>query len=321
MTSDTAKPLEKDDVVFLYGALRSGTTVFRLMLNGHAQIDNPGEVDCLFDHLQPSPDHPTGWRYDKAGLRTDRIFLARALQIPDHLDGLDLLADFLAQFRARAPGKTLSLNVHRHVDRILAVLPKARFIHMLRDPRDVARSSIAMGWAGTLYHGVHHWLKTEHAWESTTAHLTSDQTMQLRYEDLFQQINPQLRRVTDFLGLPFDADMLRYHENTSYGPPDPSLVHQWRRKSDPKDVANLETRAADLMVKRGYALSADVRPIGPLPRLALALRNKLAIWSFGLRRFGPIIFLGEKLTRQIGLRGPHARIRERMRSIQTAHLK
>jgi hypothetical protein len=37
--------------VFIFGSMRAGTTVFRLMLNANDAISNPGEVDFLFDHL------------------------------------------------------------------------------------------------------------------------------------------------------------------------------------------------------------------------------------------------------------------------------
>ncbi|MEL7086985.1 MAG: sulfotransferase, partial [Planctomycetota bacterium] len=120
--------LDRSDVVFIYGALRSGTTVFRLMLNAHPAMSNPGEMDFLFDHLAPDPAHPTGWRYDLSALRAGRIFKASNLTIPPERDGLDLLEDFLTQLQDRAPGKALSINIHRRVDRMLSVMPHARVI-------------------------------------------------------------------------------------------------------------------------------------------------------------------------------------------------
>ena len=37
--------------VALYGALRSGTTLFRLILKHHPALHNPGETDFLLDHI------------------------------------------------------------------------------------------------------------------------------------------------------------------------------------------------------------------------------------------------------------------------------
>jgi hypothetical protein len=310
-----------DDLVFVYGALRSGTTVFRLMLDAHPGIANPGEFDFLFDGLHPAPDHPTGWRHDLDRLRSGRIFRSKNLTIPPGRDGVDLIHDLLDQLRARHPGQVLSLNVHRNIGRILAVLPDARVAHMLRDPRDVARSSIAMGWAGTLYHGVGHWIATEAAWDAGTAALPSDRLTTLRYEDLFAAPEARLRDICGFLGVAWDPAMLRYHENTTYAAPDGSLVEQWRRRCAPADLALLEGRAGGLMRARGYLPSGPGRAPGPLHLARLTLRDRAAVWRFGMRRHGTVTFLGEKAARRVRLSGLHETLRRRMARTDEALLK
>ena len=222
--------------VFVYGALRSGTTVFRLMLDAHPALSNCGEVDFLLDYLEPDPSRPCGWRYRREEMVIDRIFRARELALDPGLDGLALFEDMLAQLARRSPGR-LTLNIHRHIDRLLAIRPDVEIVHLLRDPRDVARSSIGMGWAGTLYHGVSHWIGTEQAWDRVVPRLGPGQVLTLRYEELFRDIEAELHRVCDFLDVPFDAAMLSYHEGSTYDPPDPQLVEQWRRKSTPEEIA------------------------------------------------------------------------------------
>ncbi len=314
-------PITHQDVVFVYGALRSGTTVFRLMLDAHPRMNNPGEMDFLFDHLMPDTSHPTGWRYEIDALKVDRIFRSSSLKLSEGLDGLDLLDDFLNQLKSRAPGKTLSINLHRHIDRVFAILPQTKAIHMLRDPRDVARSSIQMGWAGTLYHGVAHWIATDQAWEDGSIGVDQTQLLELSYEGLFRGTEEQLRRVCAFLDLPFDPDMLRYHENTTYAAPDPSLIEQWKRKCAPEALQALEQRAAAMMDKRGYAVSQPPAPLGTAQRLNLFLRNKLFVWSFGMRRFGIITYWAEKLPRWTRLKPLHRHFKLRMQRITAQHLK
>lgn len=314
-------PQENNDVVFVYGALRSGTTVFRLMLNAHPTIANPGEMDFLFDHLTQDSTHPSGWRYDIQGLKDDRIFQAKKLDLADDLTGLDLLDHFLNQLRQRTPGKILSINVHRHVDRLVATLPTARIIHMLRDPRDVARSSIAMGWASTLYHGVGHWIGTEQAWENAVANANPDLVLQINYESLFLNIEDTLARVCAFMGLPYDQTMLQYHENSTYAPPDPKLIEQWRRKCSEKELIEMESRAAFMMEKRGYALAYPRQDLSLPHRLQLATANKIGVWTFGMRRFGVATYWAEKLTRWTGLNAPHRFIKQRMDRILVQTLK
>ncbi len=307
------------DIVFVYGALRSGTTVFRLMLDAHPDIANPGEMDFLFDYLHPNAAAPDGWRYDLDGLCKNRIFKAKALDLMDGLDGLALLSNLLHQIRDRSEGLVLSINLHRHVDIAHKVLPGVRFIHMLRDPRDIARSSIAMGWAGTLYHGVDHWIGTEIAWDA--ANVDDSKALTLRYEDLIAAPEAHLADVCAFIEVPFIPAMLAYHENTSYAPPDASLTFQWKKKADRRDIAQLESRTADLMGRRGYKPVSDaVRPTA-LARAYLALQNKTAIWKFGLKRFGAPIYLGEKVTRVFRMTRLNQSLRQKKQNIVKLHLK
>ena len=303
-------PTSAEPPVFIYGALRSGTTVFRLMLDAHEGLSNPGEVDFLFDFLKPDASHPSGWRYDLGALRDNWIFQSKTLTVPDGLSGLDLLHDFLAQFRARAPGKVLTLNVHRHAETIGRLLPEARFIHLLRDPRDVARSSIGMGWVGLSYFGIDHWIRTERAWDA--AAIPSDRVLTLKFESLMADIETELQRVCVFLGVPFSKGMLDYHLDTTYGPPDPRLAEQWRRKASTHEIALLEGKCGDLISARGYAPGAEPHHPGAVERTTLTARNATGRWRASIRRFGLPLLVSAKLSRWLRIQPLHRHLRRRM---------
>lgn len=316
----TATTLDTD-IVFVFGALRSGTTVFRLMLNAHPDVTNPGEADFLFDHISVDPDHPTGWRYDRISLGEDRIFRDRGLVLPARKDGADLLEDLLLQLSAVVRGKRVTLNVHRHAERLRALLPRARIIHLLRDPRDVARSSIGMGWAGTLWHGVDHWIATENSWGRAVPGLAPDQVLTLDFETLMTELEDSLRKTCAFLAVPYSTAMLDYHRETSYGPPDAALASQWRRRADPRDIMLLEGKAGQLMRSRGYNPTGPGRTPSTLERLALTAKNKAGVWRFGIRRFGPVTFFSEKLARRLGFDGARRRLQRHMDVAVRQHLK
>lgn len=309
------------DIVFVYGALRSGTTVFRLMLDAHHRINNPGEMDFLFDHLHVDETHPTGWQYDLETLRLDRIFRSFDLSIEDGLTGLDLLDSFLDQIKARAPWQVLSINLHRNIDRVWQILPHVRVLHILRDPRDVARSSIQMGWAGTHYHGVGHWVATETCWDQALEANLNAQTQEVTYEALVQKPEKTLRQVCLFFDVPFDPNMVTYYQHTSYGPPDASLAEQWRHTCSDQDLQEVESRASALMMSRGYQPVHPPLPINTPAKLNLALRNKVHIWQFGMSRFGALVFWAEKLTRWAGLKAAHRHYKLRMDAISVQYLK
>jgi hypothetical protein len=304
------------DPVFVFGALRSGTTVFHLMLDAHPRIANPGEVDFLFDHLQRDATRQDGWRYDVAALREDRIFRNHDIDLPDGLDGLALLAHMIACLRPDASG-ALTLNVHRNADRIAQALPKARIIHLVRDPRDVARSSIGMGWAGTSYYGVAHWVRTEEGWDR--AGIPPDRVLTVKFETLIAEVEAELSRICSFLGVPFDPAMLDYHHGSNFGPPDPAITFAWKRKASAREIALIEGRAGALMVARGYDPSGPPHLPGRLERLVLALENRWRRWHFNIRRYGLPLFAGEHLTRLMGLKPLHRRLWARQEEIRARY--
>ena len=294
-------------VCFVFGALRSGTTMFRLMLNNHPQISNPGEVDFLFDFLHPTPS--ADWRYDKTGLRANRIFMDTGLSLPHDLDGLPLLHHMINSLRGGAD-RVLTLNVHRNAARIAAALPEAKFIHLLRDGRDVAYSSIGMGWVGNAYFGVDHWLRTEAGWREAASNIAPERTHTLAFESLMQDIEPRLRAVCTFLEVPFDAQMLAYHENSSYGPPDPRIAQQWKRKADPHMIALIEGKAAATLRDLGYDVAGQPRYPGAVERVRLSAENRVRRWQFNLRRFGPMLFFKTAVAKVSGSPTLRARVQK-----------
>jgi hypothetical protein len=309
----------KSRPVFVFGALRSGTTVFRLMLDAHGDISNPGEVDFLFDFLVR--DGSGEWAYDLPRLRENRIFLSQDIEIPEGLDGRALLESFLAQLQAKGDG-IFTLNIHRGIGHIAELLPECKVIHMLRDPRDVARSSIGMGWAGNTYYGVDHWIGTEREWNEAAPRLAPENVMELRYEALFRDIDAELHQVCAFIGVPFEPAMLDYHLTTTYAPPDLKLVEQWKRKASPRELSLLEGKLGEMLAGAGYAPSATAtaKP-GKIEALGLLWDNKTAKWRYSVKRHGLSTILMEKLTRKSGLHGANRSYRRRINETIQRSLK
>lgn len=304
--------------VFVYGSLRSGTTVFRLMLDAHEAISNPGEADFLFDHLRCDPARPDGWHYDQSALEADWIFRGSGIKLPLGKDGLGLLRHMLLDLQRRKDG-VLSLNVHRHAGLVAKLLPGARFIHLLRDPRDVARSTLGMGWVGNSYHGATYWLQAEEAWD--TADISEERVLTVQFETLMKDIEGELLRVCSFLGVPYSSRMLDYHLNTTYGPPDPKIVQSWKRKASRHEIALIEGRIGPLMEVRGYTPNGAPHVPGRIERIFLAMQNRLGRWRFNIRRYGFSLFASTHAARILGLGALHRRLKGRQEEIIVRHLK
>ncbi|MFT7392048.1 MAG: hypothetical protein ACI9ZH_002282 [Paracoccaceae bacterium] len=306
--------------IFVFGALRSGTTMFRLMLDAHAQIANPGEFDFIARFLQRGADG--AWTYDREALALDRVFVHRGFEAPSHLDGAALLDCFIDQIRAMSAPGVFTINLHDGFDKLAALHPDLRVIHVLRDPRDVASSSLAMGWAGTLWHAVGHWIETETQWGRAEALIAPENRLELRYEDLLRDLEGQLGRVCDFMGVDLSEAMLNYDRTSSYGRPNPKLIEQWRRKLSPRDLGLIEGRIGPLLAARGYAPSGAplIAPEG-MARRRLALENAVGRLRFDIDRFGLGLAAADRATRALGLKGPFKAVRARMNAISQDHVK
>lgn len=305
--------------IVLLGALRSGTTVFRLMLRHHPALASPGEADFLLDHIFRDGSHHTGWRYDRSALLDDRIFRAKEIEVQDDLDGCDLLHAMIESLAAKDPQCRLVLVFHRNAPKVAELLPSFPVLHLLRDPRDVARSSIGMGWVGNSYYGVKHWIDTEKGWDD--ANIPVDRVLTIKFEELMGDISSTLERVCAFLGLTFDPQMLTYHEDTTYDSPDPKIAQQWRRKALAREVALIEGLAMPLLTERGYTPAGAPRYPGMLEGIWLGLQNRLIRWRYNIRRFGLWLFFAHHAAQALGMKSLAHRLRKSQEEILTKTLK
>jgi hypothetical protein len=306
--------------IFLVGCERSGTTLTMLMLNHHPQI---AFFNCYFA-VEVMPDEG-GWPdMDKYldYLATDRLFSGSNLVIDRSLDYPHLVNSFLRQKQVESGKPLVGGKIRDHFHRLLRIWPDARFIHLIRDGRDVARSLIEMGWVGNMLTAGEYWLNAERQWEKLSQLISPSRWTELRYEDLVKDPNAILSRVCEFMGVAFHPAMLDYPKNSNYGPPSPKMIGQWKRKLRPRDVQLAESLIGDMLVERGYELSGfPALRVRPPTDWSLRLQDKWYRARFKCRRYGTGLYLACFLARRLGLRAQHNRILLRLNQIESLYLK
>jgi len=305
--------------VFIVSPVRSGSTFLRLMLNSHPAINNPGECDFLFDRLDDSGKYPDKESYINF-LDSNSIFQSKNLEIDKNLNFDDLIYSFVNQLDQE--GSVLSVNIHRHFHRIPFLFPQAKYIHLLRDPRDVARSAIGMGWVGHVYQGVDIWIEAEKSWDKLKKQIQPIQWLEIKYEDILNDVEGGLTNICNFLGLEYSEEMLNYAENSSYSLPDKSLSYQWKRKYTQRELELVEGKLGDLLTSRGYELSG-VKPQLPkaFEKISLALKNKQYRAIFDIKRYGLILYLERYFSKFFPLPFWKASIQNRINAVNAAYLK
>lgn len=310
-----------DQPFFLIGSERSGSTMCRLMLDHHPQLACNLESDFLVSQIGDDGQLPTLADYH-GFLRRDRIFRHSRFSIDESLSYPALMDSFLEQKRLRQGKRLVGATVHHHFDRLPVLWPNARFIYLLRDGRDVARSALNLGWAGNSWCGADLWLEAEARWRRMRRRLAPDQFIEVRYEDLVQDPAGTLGRICVFLGVAYDNAMLRYSSKSSYAAPDPRLIGQWRSKGSALGLRLLEARIGDALAARYYPASG-YRPF-PWPALLplpLRLHSKLVCFAARVRSYGYATALAEFFGRKLGLERLRAQAQARFDLVIDQNLK
>lgn len=271
--------------IFVVGVYRSGTTLLRSMLNAHPQIQIPVEshflvplinqyhhqetlndqqvqaiCDSILDHKRFDP-----WKTKPEELRQAVTELAAPT--------LGAIIEVLFRLETDTTGKPnirwgdKTPSYMQHVKRLAEVFPTAQFIHIVRDGRDVSNSLRDRGWKGaTEFQRAKYWAKCVATAESDGAELGSQRFLQVRYEDLVDNVEQQLQCVCDFLNLEYEASMLDYsdaaraqvvsqelHTKLSRLPEPKQDSQRWRRESSHVRVLCFEAVAGRWLERCRYS--------------------------------------------------------------------
>lgn len=290
----------KSTPVFLVGCVRSGTTLLRLLLHQNSQVAFRQESEFLVDHMADDGSFPE--RADLLDrLSTDREYLNSHFSIDDRLETRDAWHRCMLDWFHGQGGTVMGATVHRHFGRVLHIWPRARFIHIVRDPRDVARSCIGMGWGGNVWTTSDFWRRVEQEWSLLRAKIADESWIEMRYEALLRDPRRELRRLSEFLGVDFEEAMLAPPDSAPYEAPDPSLAEQWRRKLRPADALLVERRCHSLMESRGYEPSGPLRTWpGPWERLRLRMHSRLTMTLRWRKTLGTRLWIELAIARRFG---------------------
>lgn len=307
--------------LFLIGSERSGTTLLRLMLDHHPGIAFNLESEFLVSEVSAAGAFPDVADY-RRGLRENRVFRHSRFDIRDDLDYPGLVNDFLRQKLERDRKGIVGATVHYGFSKLRYLWPRARYVYMLRDGRDVASSIVEMGWAGNVFVGAQWWLEAEHEWAEYRGTLTRDRWIEVRYEELIANPEAQLRRICELAGVAFSDRMFDYVRTSSYSLPDPAHSCKWRRKIPSADLRVLEARIGPQLAGRGYELGCKASPrISRAHARWLQWQSRLKVLLRKIEMIGFGLFIREVAGRRLGWKTLHAKALHAIDSIIDGTLK
>lgn len=267
---------------FIVGVGRSGTTLIRLMINNHPNIAIPYESHFITKYYEKLNSY--GDLSDKNNLRkiVSDILAEELLTKWDHTFKLENIVDGVKESTikgvfdslykdyAKSKGKIRWGDKSDYLDRmylINKIFPEAQFIHIVRDGRDVAGSVLKLNWGpNDIIAAAEWWNSYVNLARCMGAIIGDDRYMEVRYEDLVQDSENELKRICSFLGEEFSAEMLNYHKSSKSSipselnclhyntdkPPTASRAYAWKREMSPTDIFLFDSYAKNMLKALGY---------------------------------------------------------------------
>ena len=281
--------------VFIVGCPRSGTTLLKRMVDAHPEISITHETHWITKLLKgdaaaslTEPVTPAllarllaDQRFQR--LKVDPEPLERLVTGDPPASYAELVGAVYDQYGARKGKPLVGDKTPRYV-RDIPVLhelfPHARFVHLIRDGRDVCSS-------------VLHWKNERGRWTVTSRATWEDEPVmtialwweqrvrlgreagaalgpglyhELRYEALTSAPAMECAALCAFLGVPEDDGMLAFHEGRTRDEPGLDTksawrpvtagLRSWRREMTETDLEAFEAVAGDLLTQLGYPRGA-----------------------------------------------------------------
>lgn len=286
---------------FIIGNPRSGTTLLRLMLTNHPRLVVPPE--CGFavwlhpdfgdwdGRVQRDPDLPAKYAREVVASRKFETWGLTESEVSSFLvdagpQSYAEAVDAVYRLYARSIGKQIDAwgdknNFYlAYIPRIREIFPSCRFVHIVRDGRDVAcsyralrsrpmQSKYAPELPVEISDIAEEWTTNLETIRCALNDVGTEAAHEIRYEDLIRNPEGTLRGVCEFLDQPFDAEMLAYHERNrereqepreflqwkekTLEPPSDSGIGRFRKELTPAEAIEFERIAGEMLAAYGYS--------------------------------------------------------------------
>jgi hypothetical protein len=276
--------------VFIVGCARSGTTLLERLVNAHSQIALTPEMHWITDYFRQGK-----WMGSEGRVQPEQVASMMQNQkrfqqfdfTPEEFESLlgsgesvpylEFLNRLFALYGKKKRKPLVGNKTPAYVRRIATLhnlWPEAKFVHIIRDGRDVCLS--VLNWyhadrtAGRYSTWAEDRVSTTALWwkrkvrlgRQGTKALPPERYYEIPYDNLVNRPAEECAKLCEFLGVPFEEKMLRFHEGRTRNKPGldakkawlpvtPGL-RDWRSQMSPEDVERFEAAAGDLLEELGY---------------------------------------------------------------------
>lgn len=276
---------EEHSFIFIVGAPRSGTTLLSSMLNAHSELAIPYESNFMVHCYNKYGLTPDLSKKEDLEALIDEILSGRVVarwdpavkkEDLDYSNCKDLpgLINEIYRCYAKKKGKSIwgdkTPNYTRYIYVLNRIFPNAKYVHIIRDGRDVALSLIQKPWGPSNFPtALGLWKEIVTLCQAQLAMLPTDQYLELRFEDLVKDPEHHLKQICSLLEVDFEEGMIssfsgeweklpevvkKIHTNLQGGPTE-TQCFKWRNALSGPDQAIAYEVAGNLLARHNYDVS------------------------------------------------------------------
>lgn len=184
-------------------------------------------------------------------------------------DFLNILYEHISEKHGKERWADKTPRYVSEIENIAKIFPNAKFIHVIRDGRDVCLSLLNRGWHGrSLRMMAERWSRTVRAGRTSGSKLGSEKYLEVLYEQLVENTEPELKKICAFIREPYSPSMLEFfrtaegkvssresyaHEKLSR-PPMSSDLSRWKREMSFIQLSTFEAVSANTLTVFNYPL-------------------------------------------------------------------
>jgi hypothetical protein len=312
-----------DNIFFIVGTSRSGSTLLQSMLSSHGKITIPPETHFFHSCRGVQKKYRNAecekrfrkqmiefWCRKKTrigDLQLCEITLKDCAKNLGLHSPVDLYKLHLTMYRKSRGKSIIGEKTPKHIlhcDEILKAFPKAKIISLFRDPRAVAHSEKCVQFGSpSVFITSKRWRKYVKRHYELERDLPPEQYTTLRYCELIKNPTSELKRISSFLGVGFENNMLQFHKRAEKGfaeqenswknetlePLKKNKNSEWKNALSDSEVAIIEATAGKYLQSMNYKKSSSIYSrIWSLPYFLFDYGKSVRATVMGTRKEGYI---------------------------------
>ncbi len=240
--------------IFVIGQPRTGTTLIERIIVSHSQCESAGELQQFGLSARRLIPEATGARHSAENVRQWASIDPKALG-EEYLRASRVMRGAAPRFVDKLPGNYL------HLPLIVAALPDARIVHVTRGSLDSCFASFKQLFADAYFHSYDQGEMARHfgRYFRLMAHwrrLSPGRFLDVSYEAVVSDLEPEARRLIDFLGLAWEDACLDFHRQDA--PVSTASAVQVREKAHTRSVGRWKRYERQLEPMRRALVEAGV---------------------------------------------------------------